>query len=495
MRACPPVHVFGQVRDVGLFGPTPLQRTAVMSPRRSRPLLSPLRHLVRTEDSSAALTEALPVIDDAMAVRIIDLAVRIGETMLTTGAPASEVTLTIVRVAGAYGLSPVHIDVTYNSITAAHHRSGATRPITLMRVVRQSAPDHDKLRHLQALVVDIRQGLELDTARDRYRAIRRAAFRYPPVAVIAAQALLAVGVAVMFGATPAVVAIAGFAAALAALTQFALARARVPFFFSQIAGAFVLTMVAAAAPLLALTGLVTSDAVRPSVIVASGIVLMLAGLTVVGAAQDAIDGFALTALGRILELTMQTLGVVLGILAALQVALVAGIGMAAPSEALPLGAVPLQLTGAVLIAIAVALYNGAGLRIVATSALLSLVAWLGFLAASVAGLDAAAASGIGAFAGSFLGIVAAHRLHVPSVAITTAAILPMVPGAAVFRGLLTIVDASESPDLLGPGFGTLASAAVIGVSLAVGASLGIYLGQPVRATLGGVIRSRARLRR
>ncbi len=76
-----------------------------------------------------------------------------------------------------------------------------------------------------------------------------------------------------------------------------MARARVPYFFAQIAGGFVLTVVAALSPLLRYTGLDAAADIRPSVIVASGIVLMLAGLTVVGAAQDAIDGFALTATG------------------------------------------------------------------------------------------------------------------------------------------------------------------------------------------------------
>ena len=42
-----------------------------------------------------------------------------GETMLVAGAPASEVTRTIVRVADAYGMRPLHVDVTYNSITTA----------------------------------------------------------------------------------------------------------------------------------------------------------------------------------------------------------------------------------------------------------------------------------------------------------------------------------------------------------------------------------------
>ncbi|WP_458933141.1 threonine/serine exporter family protein, partial [Enterococcus faecium] len=80
-------------------------------------------------------------------------------------------------------------------------------------------------------------------------------------------------------------------------------------------------------PLLRDTGWDAVEAVRPSVIVASGIVLMLAGLAVVGAAQDAIDGFALTATGRILELTTQTLGVVLGILAGLETVRMLGLAM------------------------------------------------------------------------------------------------------------------------------------------------------------------------
>ncbi|WP_404446392.1 threonine/serine exporter family protein [Microbacterium marinum] len=338
-----------------------------------RRLLPSLHSLVRVTDAASPATEILPVIDDAFTVRVLDLAIRIGETMLVAGAPASEVASTIVRVAGTYGLDPVHVDVTYNSITVAHHRSGADKPVTLMRVVRGSAPDHARLQRLQALVTDIRAGVALDEAAARFRTIRRTPFGYHQPVVITSQALLAVGVAVMFGGNWLVIALSFVAAGAAALTQSFLARARVPFFFSQIAGAFVLTLVAATVPpLLQLTGWDAAEAIRPTVIVASGIVLMLAG--------------------------------------------------------------------------------------------------------------------------SIVGIVVAYRLHVPSVAITTAAILPLVPGAAVFRGLLGIVEAEGSAATLLTGFSTLASAATIGIALAVGASLGIYLGQPLRASLGSVIRSRARLR-
>lgn len=457
--------------------------------------LSSLRRLVHAEDALAPETQLIAVIDETLATRILDLAIRIGETMLVVGASASDVTATIVRVSRAYGLDPVHVDVTYNSVTIAHSLPGAAHPTTLLRVVRGSVPDHAKLQRLQALVAEITDGLDLDAAISRCRAIRRLPFRYRPAAIIVAQATLALGVAVMFGANWLALVLAFTAAALAASTQHLLAKASVPYFFAQIAGGFVLTVVAALSPLLRYTGLDAAETIRPSVIVASGIVLMLAGLTVVGAAQDAIDGFALTATGRILELTTQTLGVVLGILAGLETVRVLGLGMSPPSMALPLGPLPLQVTGAAIIAVAVAIYNGAGMRIVLVSAGLSLVAWVGYTGASAIGFEVAAASGVGAFVGSFVGIVLAYRLHVPSVAVTTAAILPMVPGAAVFRGLLGVVESGEDAAVLMTGVTTLAGAATIGIALAVGASLGIYLGQPVRATLSGVVRSRARARR
>ncbi len=457
--------------------------------------LSSLRRLVHAEDALAPETQPIAVIDETLATRILDLAIRIGETMLVVGASASDVTATIVRVSRAYGLDPVHVDVTYNSVTIAHSLPGAAHPTTLLRVVRGSVPDHAKLQRLQALVAEITDGLELDTAIARCRAIRRLPFRYRPAAVVVAQATLALGVAIMFGANWLALVLSFVAAALAATTQHLFAKARVPYFFAQIAGGFVLTVVAALSPLLRYTGLDAAETIRPSVIVASGIVLMLAGLTVVGAAQDAIDGFALTATGRILELTTQTLGVVLGILAGLETVRVLGLGMSPPSAALPLGPLPLQFVGAAVIAIAVAIYNGAGMRIVVVSAALSLLAWVGFVGASTIGFEVAAASGVGAFLASFLGMAVAYRLHVPSVAVTTAAILPMVPGAAVFRGLLGIVESGDDAAVLMAGVTTLAGAATVGIALAVGASLGIYLGQPVRATLSGVVRARARARR
>lgn len=460
-------------------------------PRRS--LYSSVRRVLHADPSEAPDTEVQPAVDDAMVLRALDLAMRIGESMFAVGASAHEVTLAVTRVARAYGLPGVHVDVTYTSIALSYHRGGEGWPHTLLRVVRVASPDHMKLQRLQALLVDIDQGMGLDEARTAFRIIRRVPFRYRQPVVVVARALLAVGAGILAGGSAVVVALTFIAALGAAATQSGLARLRVPSFFSQIAGAFVITIVAVAVSALAGAGIEPFVGVRPSIIVAAGIILMLAGLTVVGAAQDAIDGFALTAAGRILDLTLQTLGLVVGILAGLELGSLFGFQMILPDDPPPLGPLPNQLGGAVIVALAVAVFNGAGVRIVGVSAVLGAIAALGHAVALSANLHEAAASGIAALLASFVGVLVAHNLHVPSVAVTTAAIVPLVPGGAVFYGLLGMVHADPASGV-GDGAGSLILAASVGLGLAAGASLGIYLGTPVRATLAGVARSRARVR-
>lgn len=449
---------------------------------------------IRTDPASRPVTELLLTIDEVHARKVIDLAMRLAEALLTVGASANDVTLATSRVAASLGIAPVHVDVTYNSIGLSYHRNHDDLPITLLRVVRAPVPDHAKLQRLQALVAEIESGLELEQARSRFDVIRRTPFMYRPTVVVLAQGMLAVGVCLLFGASWPIAVIAFIASCAAAVAQRGMARLRVPFFFSQIVGALVVTAAAATTGELSELGVPMLDGVRPSIIVAAGIVLMLAGLSVVGAAQDAIDGFTLTASGRILELVMATLGVVLGILGGLSLASSLGVGFVLTSDSPPLGAVPLQLTGAVIVSIAVAVMNGAGLRTALVSAVLGTTAWIGYTVGATIGLGVAVASGLGALAASFIGILIAHRLHVPSIAVTTAAIVPLVPGYAVFRGLLEIVETDGTPASLIVGFATLIGAGAIGIALASGASLGLFLGAPFRDTVESVMRGRGRSR-
>ena len=53
--------------------------------------------------------------------------------------------------------------------------------------------------------------------------------------------------------------------------------------------------------------------VSPSLVVASGIVLLLAGLSVVGAAEDALEGYYVTAGARAFEVVVLSLGIAVGV--------------------------------------------------------------------------------------------------------------------------------------------------------------------------------------
>lgn len=449
-------------------------------------MIDGVRRALVTDPAKRRMTEAIPIIDDALAYRIIDLAMRIASTMLSIGASSREVAEATLRVTRAYGLRRANIDVTFTSLTVSDHRDGSGQPITLMQVVQSIGPDHQKLQRLHALVAEIDRGMELGDAIREFHRIRRTPFMYRSAIVVLVSSLLAVAVAIMYRAGWVVLLASGLAALGVVLTQRGLTRARVPVFFSQIAGGVVLTAVAALVASLGAAGIGPFVDVRVSLVVSSGIILMLAGVAIVGAAQDAIDGFSLTATGRILDLTIMTLGLVVGILVGLQIADSLGVGIPAPTAEIAFGTWPYQLIGSCGIAAAVAVMNGGGLRIVLVSTGLGGIAW--FASHTVdryLELPGATAAFVGALLASVIGAMFATKLHVPSVAVTTAAIIPLVPGAVLFRGLLGIVQAGSDVNHLLVAFDSLLDAGMIGVALAAGATLGIVLGMPIQARLSG----------
>lgn len=444
----------------------------------------------RTDPAQSTHTELLQPINEQTRMRALDLAMRLGETMLGVGASAHDVTVAVVRVAQVYGLQRVQVSVTLTSIVVSYHRGDDDWPTTLLRVVKAPAANHSKLQMLQQLEYQIESGLGLEEARARLRTIRHAPFPYRPFVTILAQALLATGVSIMFGAKPVIIALTFLAALTAALTQAGLAKTGVPVFFKQIAGGFAVTVFAIGVSTLGALGFEPFMDVQPSIIVVSGIMLMLAGMTVVGATQDAIDGFTVTASARILELMILTLGVVLGILFALELGSLLGMGIEVHTDPVAFGSLTDQLAGALIVSAAVALTNGATLRTTVVSGLLSILAMLGYAGGVAFGLQPAAASGVGALAASFVGGFVSYRLQLPAAAVTTAAIIPLVPGAAVFRGLLAIAQSEGPVSGLVLGGTALVGAAMTGIALATGASLGLLIARPVRARLRTIVRQR-----
>lgn len=94
-------------------------------------------------------------------------------------------------------------------------------------------------------------------------------------------------------------------------------RIGTPLFFQRVFGAGIATLVAVAAYLIA--------GQDPTALVATGIVVLLSGMTLVGSMQDAVTGYMLTALARLGDALFLTAGIVVGILISLRGVTNAGI--------------------------------------------------------------------------------------------------------------------------------------------------------------------------
>jgi uncharacterized membrane protein YjjP (DUF1212 family) len=408
--------------------------------------------------------------DDLTAHAALGLALRIGASMLAVGASAADVTATVLRVAAGYGLAHCQVDVTFTSITVSYDREDAV-PLTAMRTVRTSRTDYTRLQGITDLARAVAGGaLDVEEAHRRLDAVVSAPSTYRRTVSALGWAGVAGSVGFLLGGGWLEALIAALTTALIEQVLRVLNRRSLPSFFQQAAGAALATGVAVL--------LLAWDVdVRTSLVVAAGIVVLLAGLSLVGAAQDAISGFPVTAAARAFEVVTLTAGIVVGIAGVLDVASRAGIPMdvvdAAPST-VPFAVGLAASTG---IAGGWALACHARPRAVVLAAVAGALAWTTYWAAGGLGAGSALASGVAAVVLGFCGELLTDRLRIPPQLVAVCGIVPLLPGLAIYRGLFAIV---VEADIEG-GLAALVGAAAIGLALAAGVTLGEYLGRPVSA--------------
>ncbi len=425
-------------------------------------------------------------VEEQRARKVVDLALRVADALLSTGSSAAEVTTAVLRITAVYGLRSVHVDVTFTSIQVCHYR-GPEAPVYAMRQVRVRAADYERLARLQQLVDDIEDhaGLPIDEARHRFDTIAGMPRPYRRSVVTLATAVLGTAVCLLLDGSAVEILIALVNAVIVDRTQLWLARRRLPAFFAQMVGGSIPTIGAVAliyARTQAVPGL---EEVSASAVVATGIVVLLAGLSVVGAAQDAIDGYYLTATARSAEVVALTLGIVVGVLVVLSAANLLG----APTYLSPYsrltGNFTVQVIASALIAGAFAISSYAGPRTALLCVATGGLGWSVYAVTSVGGLTAAAASGVAALVVGWVSRVAGRLAKVPSLALSTAGIVPLLPGSAVYRGLYHLASYS-STEGYGPAFDSLGGAMSVGLALAAGVSLGAYLGRATQRDAGRV---------
>ena len=432
------------------------------------------RRFQQTEQARPVEGPALP--DDSTVHLVLDLALRVGEAQMAGGAGVADVTDTILAVTTAYGLPNTEVDVIYTSITVSCHRGTEAAPVTTMRVVRGRSVDYTRLAAVEGLIRRITSGgiTPVDASAEIER-ISRADHPYPRWVATLAWAGMAGGVAFLVGGSPL---LAGTAAAVTALIDRVgrvLNRRGLPFFFQQVVGGALATTVAM---VMYATGMAPS--VRPSLLVATGIVVLLSGLSLVGTVQDAITSYNVTAAGRTVEITLLTAGLIAGVALTLRASVQFGVQTTMADPLPPLiSDVPVQLVAGAATSAFFALANYAPLRA------LPMAAAAGALGATTYGLltlvdvntitSAAAAATVVGFGGT----VVARRLRTPLLVVAVAGMVPLLPGWTIYRGLYQLtVDGDTS------GLSTLVLAAGTALALASGVVLGEYLGRPVRTGLG-----------
>ncbi|MFM9379270.1 threonine/serine exporter ThrE family protein [Gordonia sp. VNK21] len=413
--------------------------------------------------------------DEAAITEVLDLATKVGAVLLDSGTGAIDTGDQVAFVAGIYGLDDVDVDVTFNTIIVSARRGSTLPPIITMRTVHYRSHDFTRLAQVDRLIRRIRTvAITPDTAHRIVDDILAARHPYPYWAATLAWGFLASGVAIYLGGTWLVALTAFFTSIVIVATNRRLNRIGTPVFFQQLTGGFIAVIPAAAVfRWTAESGL----AFLPSQIIAAGIVVLLSGLSLVGAVQDAITGAPITAAARFTEVLVMTGGILVGV--ALGIRLMAAFGLTLPSltTVTPFGAaeLPARIAGGAIAAAAFAFGAYAEQRAL-PAAVLSGILGSGVVASlSLTQIGNVSAYAVAAILVGLIGGLAARRALTPPLVIAVAGITPLLPGLTIYRALYGLMSGRISA-----GLGEAATAVGLGCALAAGVTLGEFVARSLR---------------
>ena len=398
----------------------------------------------------------------------LDLALRIGEVLLSSGAGAADVAATMLAVTRACGVRNVSADVTFVDLTLHHQPSSTEAAAIQVRRVTRRQVDYADLTEVDQTVADLIAGrLDRVEARDQVARIVSTGHRRRRWTVTLGWGVMGVGVALTLGGGPVVCLLAFLAAGAIDRTQQLLSRHGLPSFYLQAAGGLVATLIAviaAASPI----------DVNPSRVITAGIVMLLTGVSLTGATQDAMTGFPVTASARLLDAMLDTAGIIAGVGAGLSLADALGVGLSTfEPGAAGLAQAGVTVFGATLAAAGYAFASYAPLRSLIAVGLVGALGQAVVLGVESGQLgrtwgSAAAAVTIGACC-----YLVAGRFRVPPLVVVVPAIVPLLPGLDIYLGLALLAEGED-------GVLQLASALGTAIALAAGVILGQYLALPIR---------------
>ncbi|EOM74465.1 threonine/serine exporter family protein [Rhodococcus rhodnii] len=432
------------------------------------------RATIDTVTSAPAPLQPIDLTDDPRVTEVLDLAVRVGEVYLASGTAAMDTAEQVSFVAATYGLAQTDVDVTYNSIRLSAYRGPTLPPASTMRTVHYRSMDFTRLSAVDRLTRRIRR--EMITPKEAHEAlteITTAPHPYHRWIATFAWSAMAASVSILLGGDLLVASVAFLTTAVIDRTNRVLNRWGLPFFFQQVMGGII-----AAAP--AATLYTFQDQlgieIRPSQIIAAGVIVLLSGLSLVGSVEDAITGAPVTAAARFFELVMMTGGIIAGVAISLRIMGMFGSTLPPTNvEVVGLARLPIMVAAGAFTALFYALACYVERRALS-------VAWLGgalgALVYSVAITLAAGPVFASAMAATVVGLVGgllARRALTPPLIVAVAGITPLLPGLSLYRGLYALLD-----DEVVVGLTSMLAAFGMGCALAAGVTFGEWIARTLR---------------
>lgn len=394
--------------------------------------------------------------------RALDLVLRVGELLLASGETTERVNEAMLSLAVAYEIPRCEVQVTLTSLLVSAHPGKGAAPVTGSRAIRRRTPAYWRLTALHQLVQDASVGmLELDEAHKKLTEIKQGRAPYPAWLMVVSLGLIAASGSVLFGGGPLVAATAFIATLLGDRTAAALARRGIAEFFQ-------LTLAAAIGAAAAALVVAMGNPGHAATIVTGAILALLPGRPLVASIQDGITGDLISAGARILEVFFMIAAIVAGLGVVVYAAV--NLDVSIDVKHLPTPAAelrPVAIMAAAVISLTFAISLAAPRTVLTPAALGGALIWVLYVLARVWHVPPVLAAAVAATVVGTLANWLARRYRQPVMPYVVPAIGPLLPGTALYQGMVELNTGS-------PNAGVLSLIGAISVALALGA--GVNLG-------------------
>lgn len=413
-------------------------------------------------------TESLPVFDAAYTRSVLDLTMRLAEVIFSSGAGAEDATAAMLAVTRAYGLKGTEADITHTLLTLTHEDPGSHESISRSRNVKYRTLDYSKLTQTTELIADLIEApTDVAEARKRLATIVSSKPQVPVFWRRIGWSLVGGGAAVLIGGGLTVLIAAFVATFFVDLITTVMANRKVPVFYQTVLGG-------AIGPIVAALVQVVDPSASPSIVVVATIIMLLAGVTTFGAVHDTLSGFYVTGTARLMEALLISGGLVTGVAGAALLLGRLGLDLRIEATTAPtLADLPVLLVASVVIVAGFSLAAQVPWRAFWVVCVLGALAEFLYLAGVGAELGVVWSSGASAIGVGLVAAVAARIVRTPPLVIVVSALVPLVPGLILFRGLLQLSEGSME------GLVSLLTAGAVAGALAAGAILAQYVVQYV----------------